>query len=169
VSQRDHPFRLNVGSIVNQSVGYSRDFLFEIDRSHLQPDLDIYHLVGEVRASRTSEGILIQVRFSAFTNVVCVRCLEKFRELLTPHFTELYAFPSHADEDTELVLPETGRIDLEPLVREYMYLEIPINPICQPNCKGLCPVCGENCNKNECDHKVETIDPRMAALKSLLD
>jgi uncharacterized protein len=169
VSQREHPLRLNVGFIAHQSVGYSRDFLFEIDRSRLSPDLDLSDLVVQARVSRTTQGLLVQVGLSASSSAQCVRCLEQFRQELKPNFTELYAFQSHADENTELILPEKGIIDLEPLVRDYMLLEIPIKPICRPDCQGLCPVCGENRNITACDHDLETIDPRLAALKSLLD
>ncbi|MGD2157441.1 MAG: DUF177 domain-containing protein [Anaerolineales bacterium] len=169
MSQREHLFRLNVGFIAHQSVGYSRDFLFELDRSHLPPDLELYNLVGQARVSRTTQGLLVQVKLSASSSDQCVRCLKQFEQELSPNFTELYAFQSHADEDTELILPENGVIDLEPLVREYMLLEIPIKPVCQPDCLGLCPVCGENRNSTDCDHELESIDPRLAALKSLLD
>jgi len=52
-----------------------------------------------------------------------------------------------------LIMPEDGHIDIEPLVREYMVLEIPINPVCKPACKGLCPVCGEDLNQATCEHQ----------------
>jgi len=66
-------------------------------------------------------------------------------------------------------LPEDGHIDLSPLVREYMLLDIPIKPLCSTDCKGLCPVCGENLNETQCGHTTESIDPRLAVLKSLLE
>jgi uncharacterized protein len=50
-----------------------------------------------------------------------------------------------------------------------MILEIPINPVCKEDCKGLCSVCGNNLNSEPCDHELDSIDPRMAVLKSLLD
>jgi len=53
-------------------------------------------------------------------------------------------------------------------VREYMLLEVPLNPLCKPDCKGLCPICGGNLNEEVCNHDAEVLDPRLAALKMLL-
>jgi len=44
-----------------------------------------------------------------------------------------------------------------------------MQPLCKPDCKGLCPICGNNLNDSLCDHNTETIDPRMEVLKQLLD
>ncbi len=67
------------------------------------------------------------------------------------------------------MVPETGLLDLEPLVREEMLLAIPINPICRLDCKGLCPICGGNLNETLCTHEDEEIDSRLSVLKTLLD
>ena len=105
----------------------------------------------------------------ALTMNECVRCLQDFPLPLDIEFTELYAFSAESKTDSELILPESGQIDLRPLVREEMLLAVPINPLCDPECKGLCPICGENRNETECDHEIETIDPRLSVLKSLLN
>jgi uncharacterized protein len=65
-------------------------------------------------------------------------------------------------------LPEDGHINLAPLVREYILLEIPINPLCRPDCLGLCPECGEILTDEPHYHEDDTIDPRLAQLKDLL-
>jgi uncharacterized protein len=82
-------------------------------------------------------------------------------------FTELFAFDRRNKTDSGLLVPEDGQIDLEPLLREYALLEFPISPICKPECKGLCPVCGENLNKADCGHRPETYSP-FSVLKDLL-
>jgi uncharacterized protein len=69
--------------------------------------------------------------------------------------------------ESGLLAPEDGQIDLEPLLREYALLEIPISPLHSPDCKGLCPVCGENLNKTDCGHRPEPDSP-FAVLKDLL-
>jgi uncharacterized protein len=160
--------RLNVGFIIHQTVGYNRDFPIEIPRVHLPPDLDIIDLSGVARVTRTAQGLLVQARMSAKTVCECVRCLENFQQPLDIDFTELYAFTPNSMTESGLLLPETGQIDLAPLVREEMLLAIPINPLCSEDCKGLCPVCGENLNETTCNHEDETIDPRLAVLKTLL-
>jgi uncharacterized protein len=88
---------------------------------------------------------------------------------LDVEFSELYAFSIKTAGDTGLMLPEDGHIDLAPLLREYMLLEVPINPLCHPECRGLCPVCGEILGEEDHHHEEDMIDPRLARLKALLD
>jgi len=169
VSDARSPFRLNLGFIIHQTIGYSRDFPFEIPQIQLETDLDLIDLSGYVRVSRTPQGLLLQVKMAAATLTECVRCLTEFSQSLSADFSELYAFNKRSITESNLLLPEDGKIDLEPLLREYMYLSLPIKPLCKPDCKGLCPVCGENLNLIACGHMPETGDPRLSNLKSLLD
>jgi uncharacterized protein len=67
------------------------------------------------------------------------------------------------------MLPEDAHIDLAPLLREYAILEIPINPLHDPDCKGLCPVCGQDLNIRDCGHRPDTSDSPFAKIKDLLD
>jgi len=164
-----NPFRLNVGFLINQPVGSSRDFVFEIPNLHLEQDFDLNGLSGMARFTRTAQGILAQVRLRATLRTECVRCLTYFQQPLNTEFTELYAFSRKSVTESELLLPEDANINLKPLVRDYLLLDIPIKPLCSVDCKGLCPVCGENLNENLCNHEPENIDPRLSILKSLLD
>jgi uncharacterized protein len=161
--------RLNVGFLINQSVGTSRDFLFDIPHIHLEPDLNLGDLSGFARVSRTAQGLLVQVKMRATFLVECVRCLLETQLPLQVDFTELYTFLRNSNPGTDLVLPENAQIDLAPLLREYMILEVPINPLCSPDCQGICPICGENLNITSCDHPVEVFDSPLAGLQSLLD
>lgn len=111
----------------------------------------------------------MQVKGQAWIDIECVLCLNSFAQQLRFDFVEMYTFPSHADKDTELILPDDLHIDLLPLIREYLHLDIPINPICKPDCKGLCPVCGEPLEQSNCTHNDEVSDPRFDVLKTLLD
>jgi uncharacterized protein len=57
------------------------------------------------------------------------------------------------------------KIDLTEVVREQLYLALPMKPLCREDCKGLCPVCGVNRNRETCTCQEVWVDPRMAALK----
>jgi len=162
------PLRLNVGFIVHQSIGYFRDFPFDIPKVRLHPDPILTDLNGTVRVSRTPQGLLMQVKLHAWIETECVRCLDLFEQELHTDFSELYAFTHRSTTESNLILPEDGHIDLEPILREYMLLEVPISPLCRQDCKGLCPVCGENLNRVQCDHNTEPDDPRLAVLKNML-
>ncbi len=168
MSTHQTPLRFNVGFIANESVGYSREFSVEVPRLGEADEREFADLTAVITVSRTTEGLLVQFRGQAHTTVACVRCLEDFEQTLHPEFVEMFTFPSHADETTELILPEDLNIDLYPLVREYLFLDLPIAPVCKVDCRGLCPVCGANLNETTCNHKTEAGDPRLAVLKTLL-
>jgi len=161
--------RINVGFIVNQAIGYSRVFSIEIPEYSFSDSLDVRNLAFDLQISRTTEGLLVQVNGHALTKLECGYCLENFWHNLSFDFVEMYTFRSHAIEETELILPDDLQIDLAPLLTEYLYLDIPINPMCEPGCRGLCPICGENQNYVTCNHGEENVDPRLSALKTLLD
>lgn len=161
--------RLNVGFLLHQSVGSSREFPFSFHSLHLEPDLDVNELAGLARITRTPQGLLVQVKMAALLISECSRCLTELQQPLEIEFAELYAFSSRTASESGLILPEDGHIDLAPLVREYMLLEVPINPLCTPDCRGLCPVCGERLSDLPHDHGDDSIDPRLASLKQLLE
>ncbi len=161
------PLRLNVGFIVAQSIGYSRDFEINLPSVQLEQDLELIPLSGVVRITRTPQGLLVQARLKGNAVAECVRCLTEFSQALAIDFSELYAFNRKSITESGLILPEDGHINLAPLVREFMLLEVPIRPLCRPDCKGLCPECGNNLNENSCDHTPPTGDSRFDVLKEL--
>jgi len=169
VPNNNNPFRLNVGFLIHQTVGYHRDFPFDFSFIRLQPDLDLTNLHGNVRITRTARGLLLQTKMKAIATTECVRCLGNFTLPLDVDFTDVYAFSPNSVTDSGLILPENGIIDLEQVMREEMLLSFPINPKCDLNCQGLCPICGENRNEIICNHEDNFIDPRLNKLKSLLD
>lgn len=152
VSQLRHPLRLNVGFLVNQPIGTNREFHFEFPSIHLKPDLDLADFAGVAKISRTPQGLLVQGKFQAKVTAECVRCLVEFEQPLIMDFSELYAFSARSVSESGLILPEDAHIDLEPLVREYLLIEIPISPLCRSECKGLCSVCGQDLNEEICEH-----------------
>ena len=162
-----HPLRLNLGFLINATIGTSRDFTFEYETMRLGDDLTVQDFTGTARFSRTPQGFFLQGEFEAKTDLECVRCLDPFSQLLKWTVTDLYAFDQSNITESGLLVPEDGQIDLEPLLREYALLEFPISPVCKPDCKGLCPVCGENLNKTDCGHRPQADSP-FAALKDLL-
>ena len=163
------PFRINVGFIAHEEIGRSHDFPFEFDKIVLGDDLELRGLDGIVNIGRTPQGLVLQADFSAETTVMCVRCLQDFDQELDWSFTELYAFDKRSETESELILPEDGHIDLAEMIREYALLEVPISPICKPECQGLCAECGQNLNEKDCGHKPIEPDSPFAKLKDLLN
>jgi uncharacterized protein len=162
------PFRINVGFIIHEEVGYSHEIPFEIEKIKLD-DLELKNLVGKVDIGRTPQGLVVQGSFEADTMLECVRCLKEFTYPLDWEFTELFAFTKKSVSESELLVPEDAQLDLAPLIREYALLEIPIKPLHDPECKGLCIECGQDLNISDCGHSQDRDDSPFAKIKDLLD
>lgn len=121
-------------------------------------------LVEGIHASGTVRGV-VERR--------CRRCLSVLSADLEVPFDELYLTPSEetADDDEVREIVE-GALDLEPALRETVLLDLPLNPLCRPDCKGLCPECGADRNEEDCGHLVDRVDFRwepLAGLKERLE
>jgi uncharacterized protein len=162
------PFRINVGFIAHEEIGRNHDFPFELNKIKLGDDFELRDLSGNVNISRTPQGLFVQADFAADTTLVCVRCLTDYDHHLEWSFTELYAFDERSVTDSGLILPEDGQIDLAELLHDYALLEIPIKPICEENCQGLCIECGQNLNEKDCGHSQEDNASPFGILKDLL-
>jgi uncharacterized protein len=169
MSNARNPLRINVGFILHEEVGYAHDFDFDLPEFRLGPDLEVRQFAGHLAIGRTAQGLLVTGDFSSRTDLGCVRCLEPFEQLLNWKLTEVYSISEKSLGDSGLLVPEDAQIDLQPLMREYALLEIPINPICRPNCRGLCPVCGEDLNKRDCGHRRAGNESPFAALREFLN
>jgi uncharacterized protein len=152
VNQPRYPLRINVGFLVKSQIGTYRDIHFENPVIVLKPDLKLNDFSGVARVGRTPQGILVTGTFQGEAPAECVRCLTDFKQPLHAKFDELYAFDKRSVTESGLILPEDANIDLEPLVREYLLIEMPISPLCKSDCRGLCPVCGENLNEDSGEH-----------------
>jgi uncharacterized protein len=79
------------------------------------------------------------------------------------------AFREKDMTEEELLVPESGYIEIEPLIRDFLLLNISNDSICKEDCAGLCLICGTNKNKGQCNCEDDVIDPRLSKLKDLLD
>jgi len=161
------PFRINVGFIIHEEAGFAQEIPFDLEKVKIE-DLELRNLLGSVTIGRTPQGLVVQGKFSAETTLECVRCLKEFVQPLNFEFTELYAFTKKSMSESELLVPDDAHIDLAPLIREYALLEVPISPVHDINCKGLCIECGQDLNIKDCGHSQEHDDSPFADLKKLL-
>lgn len=151
MNKSQNPLCLKVGYLYHKPIGTVRDVPINFEQLNLE-DLQIQNLTSNVRISRTREGLLLQVNGEAEIEANCVRCLDLFYLPVEMTFEELFEFPSRYREETDLLLPDDGYIDLQPLYREYLILSMPIKRLCKADCRGLCAICGANLNKEQCEH-----------------
>ena len=106
----------------------------------------------------------------------CDRCLERTEFPLESDFDLFYrpaTFGSDSDEvsispaESEVAFYEGGGIELNDILREYVLLSLPMQKICKEACLGICPVCGQNRNLNQCNCHEQFVDERWSALKNL--
>lgn len=124
----------------------------------------------DLQLQAVSEGVLVTGTASGPTVGECSRCLEPFDDQVEIRLTELFAYPDSATEQTteddEVYRMEDDLIDLEPVILDAIGLELPLQPLCTPDCAGLCPECGVRMAIAGPDHGHEILDPRWAKLAS---
>lgn len=160
--------RFNLGYLIESPRGTKSDIEFNYPQMIIEEDR-FTPLNGQFKAVRTSEGILIQGDFQTEVETECVRCLDPHTQPINTHAEEIFYYPMSLAPEEEFVVNDDGDIDLGPLIRELSLLAMPMRPVCREDCLGLCPECGQNLNEADCDCEIDDIDPRMAALKALLD
>ena len=118
-------------------------------------------LAWEVDVTNTGSAFLVNGIVRGEATVACSRCLEDVAYELEGAIEGYYliegADDGEYDEDEEElgadefdVLPADHIIDLEPLIRAALIVDIPNMPLCRDDCAGLCPVCGANLNDGDC-------------------
>lgn len=163
--------RLNVGFLLKESAGYTREFTFDQPGRYLVGDIVIEQLHGSLRLTRTRQGIVVQGTLRTYTAAECVRCLKPIMLPCDVELADLFVYPAPPAGDSPFnyyIVQESGHIELEPILREEGILAVPMQALCAPDCKGLCPQCGQNLNEATCDCAQENVDPRFSALRALL-
>lgn len=163
------PLRLNVGFLLKESPGYSRTIEVDAPQANLENDFPVAGLRGALTLTRTHEGLYVQGQLRAQTQVECARCLEAATVNVRSHLEELFYYPPKTAPADSLTIPEDHNLDFTPLVRADMLVSVPMRALCRPDCKGLCPNCGQNWNDGPCHCDQDASDPRWGALKTLLD
>jgi uncharacterized protein len=136
---------------------------------------------AEAHLNLEAEGDNVFARgtLQGWVEVACSRCVSPVRvaidEKLQVTFLPRHRMPEEmegGDDELELteddldLYPYDGQeIDLEPLLREQLILAVPFAPLCSEECRGLCPSCGVDLNREGCACTRTPSDPRLAALK----
>lgn len=89
----------------------------------------------------------------------CVRCLDAMDVFVEGEIEGFFIIPGQGEEPDDMdedefdILPDTNQIDLEPLIRAAIIVDLPLVPLCDEACKGLCSMCGANLNEGPCSCK----------------
>lgn len=140
------------------------DFLtgfYQPGRVHLliRPVGKDYHLTGELFVPLVLE---------------CSRCLEPFHHPMSLNLSWMVRRVAALSPEEELsdeefeILPEAQELDFTARIRESIIFNLPVKPLCRPDCRGICPLCGRNLNLGDCACRREGADPRWDGLRRLL-
>jgi uncharacterized protein len=126
----------------------------------------------DLRLEAVMEGVLVSGTVWVPIAGECSRCLEPISESFDVEFQELFVYPDtrsggHAEDDERRL--EGDFIDLEPVLRDTVVLDLPLSPLCRDDCPGLCAECGVRLADAGPDHRHDAVDPRWAALQGALD
>ena len=110
------------------------------------------------------EGVVADGHLSAPWHAECRRCLTAVTGSVDVSFHELFERQPREGETYPLGHDE---IDLDPLIREALLLALPLAPLCEAGCRGMCPTCGADLNEGPCGCPPAGRDPRWAALDNL--
>jgi uncharacterized protein len=121
----------------------------------------------DLRLEAVMEGVLASGRAWVTLTGECARCLEPIEDDLEVTLQELYVYPESDAEEDEASRMDGEQFDLEPVLRDSVVLALPFQPVCQPDCEGLCPECGVRLLDHPGHAHAESIDPRWAALSGL--
>jgi len=170
----------NVAQLLRESIGTSRQF--EIDGSLRDIDESnpgVTGVRGRVNLQRTARGILAAGSARLRLVQACRRCLELTETEVCFEFEEEFIpsadvrigdrLPRTDDHASELVIDQHQVLDLTEVLRQHTILAASDWTLCRPDCKGLCPNCGQNLNFGRCQCQSVGIDPRLAALAKLLE
>ena len=138
---------LNVNRLLH-TPGASQDFHFEMDLSDLE-------FGGE------------KLQASTTLRCVCDRCMEEFDAPKSASFSCVLAQEKQDMENDDIVLLDHDEVDLADLAGTAFILDMDTKTLCSEDCKGLCPGCGVNLNREACRCKKQ-VDPRLAKLAQLL-
>jgi len=138
---------------------------------------------ADVRLESVTEGVLLSAEIYAVALGECIRCLDPVEQVIDRKIQELYRYePTNEkgrkkrreDEDVDLdaedeLQMEGDQMNLEMPIIDAIILALSVNPLCDEECMGLCPDCGEKWESLPDDHRHEVVDARWSGLASLLE
>lgn len=151
------------------------------DRLELSDPVELGPVSLQGRIEWADPDFRLRARYSYRQQLVCTRCLQPMEEEVDGEVELLVSVKGTAptpgemrleDADLGLLELESEELDTEPLVFEQLQLNVPMKPLCRPDCRGLCGGCGADLNTEECRCESAPVDPRweaLAALKGRMD
>jgi uncharacterized protein len=163
--------RFDVTQLLREAAGAQQEVKLDLGPQRLSDDLSVNAVKGRLTLWRTEKEVLVRGTLFVDIDLECGRCLSPTPTTLRIEVEERFR-PASADmPQDEQVFPidADNLLDLKPALQDLTVLSVPMHVVCRPGCAGLCPVCGQDLNKGSCDCETDEIDPRLVALKALIE
>lgn len=127
-------------------------------------------IMVELQVENTGRMFVAKGNVKTLLGLPCSRCLMDTSIAID---TDIELTLAHAglagkpDAEEEIIIFHGDKVDLSIPVHEAVFMAIPIIPLCQNDCRGLCPICGKDLNQGQCSCQQKEIDPRWEKLKNL--
>lgn len=146
--------KINVKNLVLGEMGKTEKVVVESHKPTFDAgEIEIESLAGVVKVIRLEETIFYQGGFRATVKLNCNRCLEDFESVIDFESTREFEINRQEQNEEDLYVDKYFNIDITEPVREDLILAIPMQTICEVECKGICQKCGQNLNIKECNCK----------------
>ena len=166
----------NVAQLLKGPIGVSSNY--NIEEIFTEESRITDRVSGPVQMVRTHQGVLVSADLDIQTTLTCSRCLGEFswpsRLYIEEEFFPMLDLhtgrhlPPPSDDEGDQRIDSDNVLDLTEIMRQYVIADMPMKPLCQDSCLGLCRVCGSNLNLGECNCSDDEVDPRWGALAELL-
>lgn len=122
----------------------------------------------DLSAESVREGVWVFGDVAGTLHLQCSRCLVEYEQRFEKQVDEIFYYDPDMAEARDSYAVTDNHLDLEPMIRDAVVLDIPTHPVHSEACKGLCPVCGADRNVENCGHDAAPVDLRWAPLQSIL-
>ncbi len=167
--------RYNVAQLLKEPTGSTRSYQLWEEFTDAGRIVDSAR--GTVDMLRTHQGVLVNATLEIQDTITCGRCLEESG--LDSDLSIEEEFLPVLDQDTgrSQDLPDDEAygwidanhdLDLTDVLRQYVMTQRPMKPLCRPECRGLCQICGGNLNEKQCGCRHESSNSSEGTLAQLL-
>lgn len=167
----DLAMKLSVSQALHDP-GVAYPFELEGSLSPIEYELGTITLASPVKISGTvralDEQVYLDAQLTYSLSEQCARCAMDMAVPYQVPVVETFA-PKEDEELPDQLLYRGETLEIQTLIEDIIVMALPIRRLCQPQCKGLCPVCGTNRNERDCGCDVEQEKTPFSALKTLLD
>ncbi|MFO7946303.1 MAG: DUF177 domain-containing protein [Armatimonadota bacterium] len=138
----------------------------------------VYPVQGTITLMNTGGTMLADVDLHTKARMECSRCLSEHdvdidirvnENVILQELDQPQSYYPQGEEQLPIPILNDEDIDFSELVRQLLSLHLPPRSLCKPDCKGLCPKCGQNLNEGTCDCAETEVDPRLEALADVFD